>query len=454
MKLTLGAQIHVHTDSPALKQMIKESLRLPDPVYATMLRMGKPVWWMKPYREYYREAKDGTIYIPRGCEKSLTDYLVLLKNIRPIVTDNRVSVPLKTPFSCSLALREYQKPAFDSITSESGLIRLGTGYGKSVFALKLVEKWQQKTLIIVPRSHLLEQYRGDIQKHCKLTPAILSTTKPLTDSAITLSTIQTLASMARSKNLSAITDTFGMVIVDECQNYITKKRLAIIQSFPAKYYFGMTATPERTDQQDKAIGWIFGKTLVDADLPQRKPTVHCYYSNCAVPVREYADIIKNHIEDEERNVMVADIVQNMADKGYRVLVLTKRVDHIELIRSHIADTAGHYALYAQAKEKNELLDEFRKNTKEFSVIWGTYSLLATGTDIPSLDCLVFAGDLKSNVLSRQAIGRILRLFDGKKEPIVIDIVDHLNPILFRQFKHRKKLYTTYAWHTERKYTNT
>ena len=97
------------------------------------------------------------------------------------------------------------------------------------------------------------------------------------------------------------------------------------------------------------------------------------------------------------------------------------------------------------KERDILLTKLRNNEEDFDIILGTFSMLSTGVDIPSLDTLVIAGDLKSSVLTEQSSGRILRMFSGKKNPKVVDLDDNLNPMLHRQALERKRFYKENNW---------
>ena len=74
-------------------------------------------------------------------------------------------------------------------------------------------------------------------------------------------------------------------------------------------------------------------------------------------------------------------------------------------------------------------------------------LLGTGFDLPSLDRLILVGDMKSDVLTVQTTGRILRLLEGKN-PIIYDMCDEKNGILKNQYMQRKKLYKEKNWKLE------
>ena len=305
----------------------------------------------------------------------------------------------------------------------------------TIIALELFRQKKQKTLLVVHRGHLLQQYENDIKKYFKNIDLGIIQGKNESIGDITIATIQTLG-----KVVDKYRDSFGMVIVDEVQEYITKKRLKTIQALNARYLYGMSGTPDRTDGQGRAIFWTFGDIIMEKSIDQIQPVIYRYKSNVHIPISEYAEMITNLIENEKRNALIVNLTNEKIKHGRRVLLLTKRVAHIDILKRLIPKSI---ALYSGTS--SDILKKLRSNKATFSVLIGTYSLLATGSDVPSLDTLVFAGDLKSSVLNQQSIGRIVRVFEGKQDPEVIDIVDNKNGILYNQARERFKLYNKLNW---------
>lgn len=108
------------------------------------------------------------------------------------------------------------------------------------------------------------------------------------------------------------------------------------------------------------------------------------------------------------------------------------------------DIGGVYHIESGTKGKADLLKGFKDGSIPYSCIIGTGSLLGTGFDVPSLDRLIIAGDMRSSVLTIQSVGRILRLLNGKN-PQVIDMCDDKNPMLLSQYRSRKKVYSSNGW---------
>jgi len=436
-------KLHITGLSPDIVKKMSDYLSIKDPAYEQARRRGGFMRWMKEYKEYY--VSSGDIFIcGRGVLDNFTKYFDKLE-LEYEVEDCSVLPDCKRKHKSTIQLRPYQGEVFKDIHGkEQGVLKLSTGFGKSVIALKLFENLGTPTLIIVPKSHLLKQYEKDIKTFFPNETRVgIIQGKQERIEDITLSTIQTLGNINKRGGLGKISETFGAVIVDECDEYITKKRLAAIQSFNPRYLFGLTGTPERTDQQDAAIGWTFGSIITDHELPQEPPTIQIVNSNVKIPVCEYPDMIEMQIENKERNELIAKLVADQVALGHRCIVLTKRVRHTELLCEMIRGSTPIYA-DMKVKEKTKMFEELRKG-KDFSCIIGTYSLLGRGSDIPSLSCLILAGDIKSHVLSKQSVGRVLRLFDKKLSPLVIDVADNLNGMLMNQHKVRKTMYNKNNW---------
>jgi superfamily II DNA or RNA helicase len=61
-----------------------------------------------------------------------------------------------------------------------------------------------------------------------------------------------------------------------------------------------------------------------------------------------------------------------------------------------------------------------------AIIVASYGTLSTGTNLPSIENIIFAHPSKSKIRNLQSIGRGLRLNAGKNECRLFDIVDDLH----------------------------
>lgn len=86
----------------------------------------------------------------------------------------------------------------------------------------------------------------------------------------------------------------------------------------------------------------------------------------------------------------------------------------------------------RAKKKRK-----RERRRQARVIFATWQFAAEGLDIPALDTLFMVTPM-SDV--EQAVGRILRPHEGKKEPVVVDMRDDNVAMFQKMGKTRDKYY--------------
>ncbi|NKQ39522.1 MAG: DEAD/DEAH box helicase [Methanosarcinales archaeon] len=444
MRVLVADKLYLTDFPPNLTRPIKKKLTLPNPTYQVMLRKNKRACYrMKKDFKYY-EQQDNCLVIGRGNLPTLEKYLIANNIDANKVIESSLKIRrLEDEFvSSNLTLRDYQVPVLPEILEhKQGVIKLSVGFGKTIISLKTIEHHKQKTLIIVPRNSILTQFKEEIKKYYNYDCGVIQG-KIWNIKDVTVASISTL----QKRNLDEIKNRFGCVIVDECHTLISEARLKVIQSFDPLYLYGLSGTPRRTDEQGEAIFFTFGNIVTEHSLPQKTPKVNIVRYDGKYIVEEYMDMVQTMVDDTSRNVEITRKTSIEIYRGRKVLILTKRIEHFEKIK-YFLNNHKVYALSSKDKQKDrdELLKKLRNNTIEFNVIVGTYSMLSTGVDIPALDTIIFAGDVKSDVLTEQSVGRILRLFEGKKDPKVIDIHDYTNPIFHRQFLKRQQFYNKNNW---------
>jgi len=444
MKVKVSNNIIISGLLPEQERIITKGLSLENPVYKVMLRQNnnRALYAISQFIKYYKKTADGLI-VGRGIMPRLERHF---KDSLDAQIDLSYSGIEKDKFFCNATLRDYQKGSTEEILKElQGIIRLDTAFGKSVIALKLIEETQLKTLIVVPRLNLLSQFKNDIKKFCGYDCGIINgSTFDLKE--VTVATIQTL----KNRDLKEIKSYFGMCIFDECHLYVSDKGNKVVTSFNPLRLYGMTATADRSDGQGEAIKFMFGDIIIDRKLPFKSPSVEIVKCDEQPWGDTYASMIESHVENLNRNKLIADLAVNELRFKRKIIILTKRTKHYENIYKLLPGNFKVYKIKSklkteEQKRQNDLLERFREGGKEFDIILGTFGLLSTGINIPALDTIIFAGDLKSSVLATQSVGRILRLFEGKQDPKIIDIDDCKSGILHNQARLRKKFYKDNEW---------
>lgn len=429
----------------AHRQAIQKKLSLTNPVYVRKIKLGTPMWGTQQFIEYYTYDKTtDTLYVPTGLRDSIVSFFKAQKLEHTY--EKRKLAPYRTgELIDTIKLRDYQIPLLEALSkNDRGIIHLSTGGGKTVLALKCIALSPLKATIIVKDKNLLHQFKNECIDKLGITPSLIGDGYKDTGD-ITIATIQTLQS--DDALLEQLASNTGLLIVDELHTMITEKRREVLRQFRPTRMYGLTATMQLSDEsmQTPALQFVFGPVVGKHMIQTMKPVVNVLYTDAHIPVlAEYNKMIDLMIKHEARNKLIIGIAAAEIMSGGKVLILTKRVEHAELLYDRLKDMNGVYLIKQDTKEKSILLHDMKYGDTSFTCIIGTIALLGTGFDIPTLDRLFLVGDMKSNVLTTQTTGRILRILQGK-EPVIYDFVDNKNGMLRAQYKSREKIYRENQW---------
>jgi len=186
--------------------------------------------------------------------KKITGYLEA-KNIE---YDDQVLnlLPLEQLAKIKLKLRDYQKKAIERWSQEKmGSIVLPTGAGKTMIGLKIIEKMNSPTLIVVPTLDLIKQWTEILSKNFNIEIGNIGGGIENIQ-AITVSTYDSAYIKAQS-----IGNRFLLIVFDEVHHLPAPSYRLIAETFVAPYRLGLTATLEREDHLDADFPYLIGKTI-------------------------------------------------------------------------------------------------------------------------------------------------------------------------------------------------
>lgn len=162
------------------------------------------------------------------------------------------------------------------------------------------------------------------------------------------------------------------------------------------------------------------------------------YEEITIPHKpgRMASVIKAMGMDDERNHLIADLCLKAYQKDRKIVIFFEQIDnHLKKLKPILV------RLGIPARDISEYIGGLTENQRienaKARVILGSYSYFSEGTDIPTLDTAILASP-RSNVM--QAIGRILRVMEGKKEPVIFDIVDEYSEALVNMHHSRMRNY--------------
>ncbi len=425
--------------------LAKKILTIPNPAYHRVARITGNSWAAERDFKYYKERPDGSFLFPRGFRGRFKAYL----------DKNKVSYSESESFVDSktgvlkgwkpVELRDYQVSVVETALGHAeGVIYASVGAGKTVISCEITRRIGLKTTILVPTTIIAEQFKDEFKKWFQYDVGIVGDGKKEIGD-ITVATWQSLA--ADESVLKQLVEQTGLLIIDECHGVTSKGRSTILRQFRPERLYGLSGSPRRSkdDGRTDAIFFYLGPVIASHEMTQIKPVVDVIMTKCDIQMDyNYANMVDTMVKNDSRNKLISGLALGEAMSGKKVLVLLKRREHCKLIMDKLGSVGAYYA-DSDDPERNEVLMKMRSGEYLFNILVGTLSLLGAGVDVPSLDVVIFGGDLKSDVLLQQGAGRVMRLFEGKETCKIYDLVDYGNPIFKNQFYERRKFYKQKGW---------
>jgi len=457
--LTLGGSISIPkaTLPPLLASFLREELNILNIGYLVKERAGLPTYGEKRFIKTL-EQTDNTVLVPRGFLKQLCAWLDE-RGIVYRVTDERV-VPDEIEFGMNYALFPYQAAAisaFDAV--EQGILVAPAGAGKTMMGLGVIACKKRPAIILTHRRQIYDQWLERVEEGFgipKRKIGQIGSTKKKPLAPITVAMVQTLA---RMKDISDITSRFGTVLVDECHHMPSHMFRDVVAKFPARYRFGLTATPSRKYNDTKLIGAYLGDIVhtVDAADVRKQDVSVSDTENDAVVVRttnlvapfgassrDFPLIAKVLSNDANRNALIAKDVEKEASDGKKCLVLTERKEHGEMLRAYLRKNFETVLFSGDLSAHKRTLARQKIKGGRFRILVATGQILGEGADIAGLDVLFLAFPVSFHGKLAQYVGRIKREGGPKK---VYDYRDASIPILEKLWKKRATYYRKSGFET-------
>ena len=351
---------------------------------------------------------------------------------------------LKIPFE----VRDYQLEAFKhGIKRNRCLLLSPTASGKSLivymlvrfFSIKLKEAKNNKILIIVPTTSLVEQLTKDFKDYgwnINNVHKIYQGHDKETNKRVIITTWQSVYNMPK-KWFSDI----GTVIGDEAHLFKAVSLTKIMTKLTkCKYRVGLTGTLDGTKTHKLVLEGLFGNVnkVVSTTELQEKGKLAALKIFCLVLQhgKTERDFLKDKTYQEEMDYLVSNTKRNKYIRNLvtglqgNTLCLFQYVEkHGQTLKEMIEEKADdkkifyvHGGIEAEEREKIRFITEKSDN----AIIVASFGTFSTGINIRNLHNIVFASPSKSRIRNLQSIGRGLRLKDDNSEATLYDIADDIS----------------------------
>lgn len=460
--------------SPAAQMEIRRLATFANPEFFRAQSMHQSVFG-KPRLIDLSELRDGRVAIPRGCKAQL-EQLIQEAHVTAHYSDERsTGNPIEMAFKGTLH-PEQQIAADQMLEYEDGIMSAPTGFGKTVIGAYLIAAVGLPALVIVPKTALIAQWKSQLERFIDITdnrepvrtpkgriskrqPPIIGQIgggKTAVSGLIDVASFQSLSGKDRQTGEPIVKDlvrNYGLIICDECHHAAAPQLELVLKSAPAKYVYGLSATPERSDGLTRALSMLCGplryvidpKTQAIQQGIQR--IVRPRFTGIRLPAYEpgasFNQILDLLCAHTARNELIVDDALEAASSGRHPLVLSKRKKHAEELCRLFRDR-GHEPILLtgeiDAKERKAILSKLPGFEHEHRIIVATESLLSEGFDLAYLDNLFIATPIAWDGSVTQQAGRLHRNYDGKQRVEIFDYVDLSIPMLARMYQKRLKTY--------------
>jgi superfamily II DNA or RNA helicase len=349
-------------------------------------------------------------------------------------------------------LRDYQEKIIDTYMSHvtldkkwggGGLLEIPCGRGKTIMALGIISKLKTKTLIVVHKEFLMNQWIERIQQFLpdarvgKIQGKIVD----ISNKDIVIGMLQSLSMKEYPDNMF---ESFGLTIIDECHHISSEVFSRSLQRIVTKYVLGLSATMNRKDGLTDVFKMFLGeiiykeeRDLTDivtvkgieykTDDDEFNETVYDFRGNPA-----FSTMITKLCQYSHRSEFILRVLKRELElkKDQQIMILA----HNKSLLSYLFKAIEHRGIATVGYYVGGMKEAELKKSELKQIIIATYSMASEALDIKTLTTLVFATP-RTDVV--QSVGRILRVKHDR--PLIVDIIDS-HDMFKRQWAKRRQYY--------------
>lgn len=365
------------------------------------------------------------------------------------------------------SLRDYQQDVVDAYLRKvsvcgGGLLDIPCGFGKTVMALNILTRLKKKTLIIVHKEFLLNQWVERIEQYIPgaRVGKIQGQTIDTENKDIVIGMLQSLSMKDFPETLF---QQFGLTIVDEIHHIAAQVFSRSLFKIVTTYMLGLSATMERKD----GLTHVFKKFIGDIAYKIDKrgdDKVHIHTIQYDVGMGEgngdgdgdnmdrekddgeYRKVVYNFKGQVHYSIMIRKLCEYVPRSEFILRVLQNELEirptqqimilaHNKSLLKYLYDAIETRKIATVGYYVGGMKEHALKETETKQVVIATYAMAEEALDIKTLSALILATP-KTDVT--QAVGRILRM--KHEYPIIYDIVD-CHDIFQKQYIKRRRFYT-------------
>lgn len=237
--------------------------------------------------------------------------------------------------------------------------------------------------------------------------------------------------MCKSLELFSKTE-FDYIIIDECHHATAETYKKIINYFEPEFLLGLTATPERMDNQD-----VF--ELFDKNVPYELRLRDAIINDLVVPFKYYGirdQLVDYGLAKNEERRMIAQLASedhvdfiteqiesHRVDGKLKALAFCRNVTHARMMCEAMSESYNTAYLTGRNDigERIRAYNDLQSDDADLEILF-TVDILNEGVDIPGVNMVLFLRPTESSTIFIQQLGRGLRKYENKSYVTVLDFI--------------------------------
>jgi superfamily II DNA or RNA helicase len=326
---------------------------------------------------------------------------------------------------------------------QGGLLELPCAFGKTILSLNIISRVSKKTLIIVHKEFLMNQWIERIQEFLPTAKVgkIQGQIIDIDDKDIVIGMLQ---SLSMKEYPASIFEPFGLTIIDEVHHISSEVFSKSLFKIVTKHMLGLSATMNRKDGTTRVFKMFLGDVIYKGEHDEKRiATVRAIeyrshdeeFEETALDFRgkpAFSTMISKICEYNRRSEFILKVLKNMLEENPKQQVMI--LAHNRNILTYFHDAIKHRNLATVGYYLGGMKEKALKETETKQIVIATYAMAAEALDIKTLTTLIMATS-KTDI--QQSVGRILR--EKHSNPIIVDIID-THDIFKSQWNKRKAFY--------------
>ena len=324
-----------------------------------------------------------------------------------------------------------------------GILEVPCGSGKTIMALNIISKINKKTLIIVHKEFLMNQWIERINDFLPTAKIgkIQGQVFDIEGKDIVIGMLQTLYDKDFGSN--SFVD-FGLTIIDEVHRIGSEQFSKSLLKIVTPNMLGISATVDRKDQLTKVLYMFIGEKIYteerkDEDIVNVR-AINYIANDTEFNEEEYdyrgnpkySTMISKLCDYGPRSDFIIKVIQDLLieNESKQIMILGHNRSLLKYLFESINNrNIGSIGYYVGGMKQHDL-----QETEKKQIVLATYAMAAEALDIKTLSTLVMVTP-KTDIT--QSVGRILRVKGNN--PIVVDIVDN-HDLFQKQWVQRRRFY--------------